>query len=200
MGKYIDYKTFNPVYAPGLSTYAVKGEKGEKGENGTSLYYNKNSIKRNHTERDFVNEKIKNNELLTSSTNESENVVGYKPFDLVVDSDGDVYYIVEGEDGLTLGYDVIGNISSSIKKNYTITVENGTSFVLGTTIGDANVNFRYNVVYSYLDSGITNYGTLYGCKVSDIPYSTNAPDTITIEQVEIIDLLSGRMATIIEKE
>lgn len=201
MGKYIDYKTFNPIYAPGLSTYASKGEKGDSGTNGTAVYYNKNSIKRNQSERDFVDQKIANNELLTSSTSESNNVVVYKPFDLVIDSDGDVYYIINDGGVCKLGTSIIGNISASIRKNYQITTS-GASFTLTSLLADTSQRdrYRYNITYYYID-GETQVNKVEYLHLADgQAFDTGVGSPITILQVEVMDRETGKTAIFPETE
>ena len=163
MGQYIDYKTYNPIYAPGMGTYSPRGERGDNGESGTCVYYTRDYIKGDQYERDFINSKIGANVLLSSKTDNTENERGYNVGDLVIDTSGDVYTIendgTETNPVLVISAEPIGNINMSIKKNYTVSLyKNQTCLICNNDEDSSGVyKYIYNITIETTDKQQKTY-------------------------------------------
>lgn len=110
---YINYKTSNPIYAPGLSTYSPGGEIGPSGLAGISIYYI------NKTMSDTVAEELEvtiANNILIGSTGEDVIECKYRAGDTIVDEIGDVYLIKteDSNDELKIHRESIGNLMTKI--------------------------------------------------------------------------------------
>lgn len=141
----INYKTDNPIYAPGLSTYSTKGNRGKTGAAGTSLYYAPLIINNDYAV-DFVNDKIKSNAVISNDTMEylPEGRI-YKAGDLIIDQIGNVFRIKLLNTSLFIDTIKLGNITDSIKKNYTYDASVG-GYVFYTSNYD-EFAYEYDCIY-----------------------------------------------------
>ena len=141
----INYKIDNPIYAPGLSTYSTKGNRGKTGAAGTSLYYAPLIINNDYAV-DFVNDKIKSNAVISNDTMEylPEGRI-YKAGDLIIDQIGNVFRIKLLNTSLSIDTIKLGNITDSIKKNYTYDASVG-GYVFYTSNYD-EFAYEYDCIY-----------------------------------------------------
>lgn len=82
------------LYAPGLATYGVDGKPGDKGEDGNAVYFSNLSFKANSYEVIEILNKLKNNYLLLSGTENIKNSKPYMKGDIIVTSDGEFWQII----------------------------------------------------------------------------------------------------------
>lgn len=142
---FINYKTTNPVYSPGLATYSPKGDKGNEGMPGTSIYF-VNGLLSEESIKSNVSTLISTNMPLIN-TSEGEFGCIYRTGDVVVDEIGDVY-MISLEDEKKIGSNPIGNITTQIRKPFYYTTINGKN---GIKIIDT-VNYLY---FGMMTSGVT---------------------------------------------
>lgn len=189
----INYKTDNPIYAPGLSTYSTKGNRGKTGAAGTSLYYAPLIINNDYAV-DFVNDKIKSNAVISNNTMEylPEGRI-YKAGDLIIDQIGNVFRIKLLNTSLFIDTIKLGNITDSIKKNYTYDASvGGHVFYTNNIEGFA---YEYDCIYTDEDVVKIKYNVdkiLIEEPIGDIPkYKIDTPPGTT--HIQTRDLTNGTM-------
>lgn len=188
----INYKTDNPIYAPGLSTYSTKGNRGKTGAAGTSLYYAPLIINNDYAV-DFVNDKIKSNAVISNNTMEylPEGRI-YKAGDLIIDQIGNVFRIKLLNTSLFIDTIKLGNITDSIKKNYTYDASSGEYVFYTNNI--EGFAYEYDCIYTDEDGDKIQYNVPIRPveTIGDISkYKIETPSRTT--HIQTRDLTNGTM-------
>lgn len=169
----------NSKYAPGISTYGIKGMRGETGQAGYSLYFspytditNDNLI---HSIKNNIF--ISDNNLLSNDLRSMKNRK-YQSNDLILSADGKIYRLnnVEtGEIDSTPLIDLYGSLNGIIVNNDSniISNHNGKKLYIGNRT-DASVNISAMLT---IESNNDNYITL----------STNGSNNMSIKNVSVND-------------
>lgn len=178
----INYKTDNPLYAPGLITYGPKGDDGKQGQKGASLYFI-NSVMNDDT-RNSITTKIKNSELLYND-NGDQTTEEYRIGDIIVDIKGNIYKIIPSNDGFDIDPKSIGNISPRLSKPFVVNSDGNFSIVDDTVTNDdyffSLICSKDNIAYTYIPSKINDDNTL----------DTSGVEDLTVYYIEVHSLVTN---------
>lgn len=178
---FINYKEENPIYAPGIGTYSTTGEKGDTGKNGNGVYYYPASINQNQQAITSINSKISNNKLLYSTTYE-DNPNHYQENDIIIDSFGEVFSIIKGENDMLVVGKCIGSISPNSPNFFQL---KGDKIELNT---DYKEEVLEEVFINYVINIYTEKNQYYNISKGDLnTLSFSEDNTIYVEIFSISD-------------